>query len=284
MDRIFLSIASYRDPDLINTIKDAYKRADRPDRITFGVLFQGTKEEMNTFLSEAVGKMNVKYVHHNDTKGTGWARNILTKDMLQDEEYWLQIDSHTRFIQGWDTKLIDLYNKIGEDCLISAYPPHFGMNEPYEVYTTKTLNNKALVEGFTDVFSFENTVGKIPEQEYEESITAAGAFQFTKRHVAKSMTFDAYFNPWMDQEISSCLAWMNGFNIYAPRDAILWHCYEDNHIGSDEKWRGLVADEVKISGYEQKPFDIIKHWHTKRNWNQWKDRVLVDINDLKKEK
>ena len=50
MDRIFLSIASYRDPDLINTIKDAHKRADRPDRITFGVLFQGTKEEMNTFL------------------------------------------------------------------------------------------------------------------------------------------------------------------------------------------------------------------------------------------
>ncbi len=41
MDRIFLSIASYRDPDLINTIKDAHKRADRPDIITFWSVVSG---------------------------------------------------------------------------------------------------------------------------------------------------------------------------------------------------------------------------------------------------
>lgn len=283
MEEIFISIASYRDPDVINTIKDAVYKASNPKRVIFGVVFQGSKEEYNHF-NESLAGENIKsrYYSIEETKGTGWARNILTRDMLEDEMYWLQIDSHTRFKKGWDNELIDLYNKIGHYCLLSAFPPHFGFDEPYEYFSEeRKLNNKSYVVSLTEMNSFRETKGKIPEGLYEETITASGAFQFARNEVAKKLTFDEYFNPWMDQEITSCLAFMNGFPIYAPREAVLWHCYFSNHIGSDTKWRELVADDINIKGYEIYPFETIKNFKTVRTWQSWLERVMVDVNTKK---
>lgn len=283
MDSIFISIASYRDPDLINTIKDAYEKADNPDNLVFGIVFQGEVDELNDFAKELVGnKVKIKYVPIEKTKGTGWARNILTRDYLTNEDYWLQIDSHMRFKKSWDTELISFYKNIGEECLVSAFPPHFGFNEDYEYYTKeRTLNNKSLVIDFTEVFSYRDTKGKIPEGEYEETITASGAFQFASNYVANHLTFDEYYNPWMDQEITSCLAHMNGFKIYAPRKAVLWHCYFDNAIGAETKWRNLVADDMNVTGYDPYPFDTIKKLNTAKSWQSWHDRVMEDINTKK---
>ncbi len=283
MKRIFISISSYRDPDLINSIDDALIKAANPERIGFGVVFQGEKREFLEFLPKTSGKLVfLRHVPIEETKGTGWARNIITKDMLETEDYFLQIDSHTRFKKNWDVEIISFYESLEEECMLSAYPPHFGLNEPYEVYSERNLNNRAIVEDFTEMYSFKNTKGRIPESAYEESITAAGAFQFCTNKVAKTMTFEEYFNPWMDQEISSCLVYMSGYNIYAPREAFLWHCYANNHVGSKEKWRPLVADDKTITDYDRYPFKTIENWKRKRTFEDWKERVQQDIN-LKKD-
>lgn len=280
MDRIFISIACYRDPDINNTINDALQKADFPERVVFGVIYQGKKDEFNEFLSKLNGKkLNIRYYSIEETKGTGWARNILTRDMFENEEYWLQIDSHMRFKKSWDTEILDFYKKVREPHLMSAFPPHFGFDEDYEMYSTeRTVNNKSEVLELTEMFSFKNTKGKVPETEYEESITASGAFQFAENKVAKSLTFEQYFNPWMDQEITSCLAHMNGYKILAPRDAFVWHCYFDNHIGSNDKWRDLVADDTNVTGYDMYPFETIKNFKTINSWQSWYDRIMVDIN------
>ena len=282
MKRIFISTSSYRDSDLINTIDDALMKAAIPERIGFGVVFQGTRNEFLEFLPKTSNKLvYIKHVEIEDSKGTGWARNLITKTMLDDEDYFLQIDSHTRFKENWDVELISFYESIGEECMVSAYPPHFGRNETYEVYSKRNLNNHAIVVGFTEMYSFKDTKGRIPEEDYEDSITAAGAFQFCSNVVAKSLTFEEYFNPWMDQEISSCLAYMGGYNIYAPKDAFIWHCYADNHIGSDEKWRPLIADDRIISDFDRYPFETIKTWKRNRSFEDWKNRVQEDINLIK---
>jgi len=279
MDRIFISISCYKDPDIVNTIKSAFDNAVNPTSLVFGVYYQGEPVDLNYFLENLHpgGKYNIKYIPTNETKGTGWARNILTRDMMRDEEYWLQIDSHMRFAPKWDTSLITLYKKQGVDFLMTGFPPHFGMNESYDVYKERDKVNKSIVCEFTEMFSFKETKGKIPDEEMEDSITASGAFQFASNKVAKSLTFDEYFNPWMDQEITSCLAFMNGYDLMCPRDAVLWHCYENNHIGSEGKWRPLVADEHNVTGYNMYPFEVIKTWKTKRTWQEWHDRVQEDI-------
>ena len=50
MYKIFINIASYRDPDLVNTIEDAYDKAKNPDNIFIGVSEQDDSQTINLIL------------------------------------------------------------------------------------------------------------------------------------------------------------------------------------------------------------------------------------------
>ena len=73
MKRIFISISSYRDSDLINTIDDALMKATIPERIGFGVVFQGTRNEFLEFLPKTSNKL--VYIN-NDNKSKISMRKI----------------------------------------------------------------------------------------------------------------------------------------------------------------------------------------------------------------
>ena len=53
MKTIFVQIASYRDPELVPTIKDCIAKAKHPERLTFGVCWQNSPDEADVedFLS-----------------------------------------------------------------------------------------------------------------------------------------------------------------------------------------------------------------------------------------
>lgn len=40
MNRIFIQIAAYRDPELLKTIEDCLKNADHPENLRFGICWQ----------------------------------------------------------------------------------------------------------------------------------------------------------------------------------------------------------------------------------------------------
>ena len=65
---IFVSIASYRDPELVRTIKSAIDNASRPNEIYFGLVIQDFDKEIpdlswlknSTLLSCIQGKQGVQ--------------------------------------------------------------------------------------------------------------------------------------------------------------------------------------------------------------------------------
>ena len=59
-DKIFISIASYRDPELLPTIRDCIKRADNPDDLVFAIAWQHSKEDEWDTLEEY--KDDPKYI------------------------------------------------------------------------------------------------------------------------------------------------------------------------------------------------------------------------------
>ena len=44
-ETIFVQIASYRDPDLLNTLKDILDKAKDPKNLRFGIAWQHTSED-----------------------------------------------------------------------------------------------------------------------------------------------------------------------------------------------------------------------------------------------
>ncbi len=111
--KIFIQIASYRDPQLIPTIKDCLEKAKNPENLIFSIARQFNNEDKFDDLSEFDNDKRFKIINipYIQSKGVCWARN-LTQQQYNGEEYTLQIDSHMRFEFGWDETLIDMITQL----------------------------------------------------------------------------------------------------------------------------------------------------------------------------
>ena len=111
--KIFVQIASYRDPQLIPTIKDMLEKAKKPKNIRLGIARQFHPEDGFDDLSEYENDKRFRILNIPYTESTGvcWARN-LTQQLYEGEEYTVQLDSHMRFEQDWDDTLIKMIKKL----------------------------------------------------------------------------------------------------------------------------------------------------------------------------
>lgn len=130
MNTIFISIASYRDPDLINTVKSAYNNAKYPENLFFSIVSQDDKEKHPDL--NFIPENQIRYVKHKweDSLGTCWAREIASRDI--NTKYFFQIDSHSRFKKEWDEIILNQYLKYqefwGNRIVMSNYPGSLRIN------------------------------------------------------------------------------------------------------------------------------------------------------------
>ena len=67
--------------------------------------------------------MHLFNVNESESLGPYMARYLGSK-FYRGEEYYLQIDSHSEFVQDWDAKLIKMVDDApAEKPVISTYPP-----------------------------------------------------------------------------------------------------------------------------------------------------------------
>ena len=111
--KIFVQIASYRDPELVPTIKNMLENAKRPKNLRFGIARQFKQEDGFDNLDEFSKdkRFRVLNIPHEESKGVCWARN-LTQQLYEGEEYTMQIDSHMRFAPNWDDEMIKMIKQL----------------------------------------------------------------------------------------------------------------------------------------------------------------------------
>jgi hypothetical protein len=102
-----MHLPAYRDPELIPTIKDALANAEFPDRVRFGICRQYNPEDGFDDLSEFGddSRFKVKEMLYTEAKGLAYARAVINDELLDDEDFVLQLDSHHRFTP--------IYKKLG---------------------------------------------------------------------------------------------------------------------------------------------------------------------------
>lgn len=80
--KIFIQIASYRDPQLVPTIKDCIKNAKNPKKLVFSIAWQHSTEDLWDNLDEFKDDKRFKVVDidYKESKGACWARNQLQQN------------------------------------------------------------------------------------------------------------------------------------------------------------------------------------------------------------
>jgi hypothetical protein len=99
MSTIFVSISSYRDQEIKPTILDIIEKSSGKHKITFGV-HVSYLEESEIDLPDLP---NIKYVTSKVPENIGvGAGRYISHQFYDNEDFYLQCDSHSRFIKGWD--------------------------------------------------------------------------------------------------------------------------------------------------------------------------------------
>jgi hypothetical protein len=141
---IFISIASYRDPELERTIKSALDNAACPEELYFGVVLQ----ELEKFEPDLswVPRLNLMKIHPRFARGAGFAR-AKGMELYNGEDYYLQIDSHTMFEKNWDILCINEFKKAQDisknnKIILSYFPPPFHIEPNKTIHIIKNSKTK----------------------------------------------------------------------------------------------------------------------------------------------
>lgn len=125
-DKIFISIASYRDPQLIHTLNSIIDNCSDTSKIRIVVCEQNhDNDDFNinkSYINTEIIKMK-----STDARGPCWARYLI-QQCWKGEQYYLQIDSHTRFVKNWDIILRNEINMVGPLSCLSNYVSTFDIN------------------------------------------------------------------------------------------------------------------------------------------------------------
>src|SRR5262245_27811438 len=108
-DRIYVQIPAYRDAELAPTLVDLYARAARPERLRTCVIWQHAETETLPDPVRALPGLELVEVPAGASEGCNWARRM-ARARWQDEPYTLLLDSHHRFVDGWDDLAQQMYD------------------------------------------------------------------------------------------------------------------------------------------------------------------------------
>ena len=263
-ETIFIQIAAYRDPDLLNTLSDLLSKAKSPENLRFGIAWQHSKEDewdqLNDYLND--DRFRILDIPYEDSRGACWARNML-QQLYSGETYTLQIDSHTRFIQNWDYELKKEHKRLVKKGikkpLLTSYAPSFEPDNDPDSRVKKPWRMDF------DRFSPDGNVHFLPStiddaDERTEPIPArfySAHFAFAEGKFVEEVPHDPqyYFH---GEEISIAVrAYTYGYELLHPHKIFLWHYYTrrglKKHWDDHTKW-----GDINKSSHERnrKLFDM----------------------------
>jgi hypothetical protein len=243
MVKIYISLASYRDPYLQGTIDSLFCEADNPENIKVGCFIHALENEIDSFVLERTYDGRVEY----DLEIAGKlfsvteCRNRSLKWLDETYDYVLQIDSHSRFDQGWDTELIRILNSVEDDKkLLSGALPVFDILEDgsevkaeqsfpvsFEMHTQSTM--EWILRSY-DLSPRGIILEREPGKDYARHWYLTGHFIFGPREYFIDVPQPDWVLFWGEEVLNGARTFTAGWNVYVPIDIPVYHLYSDRIV------------------------------------------------------
>jgi len=229
-ETILVHTPAYREPELVPTIKSALENAEFPERIHFGICRQFNPEDKFDNVDEFRNDKRFKIYDMNyiEAKGLPYARAIINDQLLTDEDFVCQLDSHHRFDKNWDSTLIKWYYDLkdeGYNPLICGYSPYYDpFNDPAGRTMEPWLSEAASFYPFGTIFirpcgipNWQSLTKPFPAR------FLSGHFAFGPNKWAREVRHDPdlYFS---GEEIHLTVrSFTHGYDLFHPHRVVVWH-------------------------------------------------------------
>lgn len=226
---ILVHLPAYREPELVPTIEDCIAKAKNPKRLVFGICRQFKPEDGFDNLDKYRKDKRFKIIDipHEQAKGLPYARARIN-ELITNETYLLQLDSHHRFTQDWDETLVEMHQNLenkGFKPILTGYLPYYSpfndpagrCQEPWQqqfasFYPHGTIFIRpGLLEGWQN------------RTEPVRSRFLSGHFCFARAEWGKEIKHDPliYFS---GEELNLTVrSFTHGYDFFHPHKIVIWH-------------------------------------------------------------
>lgn len=249
MDSIYVSVASYKDKELIDTVYSMLRRAKNPERLFISIFSQDEIHPNIENIFSLFGVTDFCYdkVHFSEARGVGYARSKTQEKLSTSFDYYMQVDSHTRFIQDWDDILISEYKESQSfwktPIIFSSYPVPYTYdkngNEVISAIEEANITDIQKSESF-EMYKTNYHSKKIDNYgEIHPHFCAGFVFGLSKYILKVPYDKNIYFVG--EEHTMSVRFFCQGISIIAPKRSYVYHHYygektRDKHWEIDPNW------------------------------------------------
>ena len=224
---IFVSIASYCDPELPRTLNDCIKQAANPELLRFGICWQYDTQQpvdIQKFKNDARFQF-IEYPIERSQGGT-WARSK-AQQLWNGEAYTLQVDSHMKFEPNWDRKLIHMMRTLPSDKpLITANSPVFWYDEQGQLHrdTKRGVPTHKIVNWNSKMgWTIWADYGKPNTHCPARTRILTGNFVFTLGQWNQEVPQDPGHYYWGEEWSLTIRSFTHGYDLFLPEEIVVWH-------------------------------------------------------------
>lgn len=252
--KIFVSIVSYRDPLLKETIKSLLEEASGRHEVVIGVFEQtNTEGSLVTEAPEYTNHPQVRYkrIDPQYSEGVGWARAINAMQ-VEDEQLFYQIDSHMVFDKDWDRYLVNDWKKArsitGSDkviitgsCLTFDLDEHGAISKHKNHYPMTCQVKYFHYQDNNIIGAHGDLVDKTDTVEPAIHICAGNFFVHTDWLHNVGIDHKVFFDG--EEQLMVLKSYSKGYKLFHPRQL---HCYHYVNTGKyiTKQWvEPLITDQ-----------------------------------------
>ena len=245
--RVYVQIPAYRDRELVPTVADLLRAASHPDRLRVAIAWQHDAREAPLERAlRRLGPVELTTIPAARSQGCNWARHLL-QQRWNGEPYTLFLDSHHRFVDGWDEQVIDLFEAlrgggVRKPILTGYLPPYDPANDPggrvEAIYRMDVAERqRQMVFRLTGhaIRGWRRLASPVPAR------FASLHFLFAAGPFNEEVPFDPAVYFFADEVAIALRAYSRGYDLFHPHKMLGWHLYDRatrvTHWDDHPSWR-----------------------------------------------
>lgn len=185
----------------------------------------------------AGGHIRLLKIRAQDARGPCWAR-YLAQHMWAGEDFYMQVDSHMRFVPQWDDEMraqLAWCGRQSEKPVLSTYGRNYPLGSPPDWDPPETYKTPGLIcAGFFDsngVLNIQSRPLKDKLENPRRNPFWSGHFSFSSSKVLKEVPYDPQCLMLLfgEEPLMAARLFTHGWDVYTPSEGLLFHLWDRDY-------------------------------------------------------
>lgn len=231
-NKILVSMIAYRERYLAESVKDCYEKADNPNNLYFSIVSEQSKDHLHADLSFIpVSQIMYRKYDLSTYRGVLWSR-AKTTQIDVDYDYVLYTCGHNLFVQGWDSLVLEEYQKttaIYEKTLITVSGPEFERDRRGRTSMTsrngRTSNyhRPKISKDYVPGYGFPEAVPLPQGTPMSEDVYLQFSWVFAPKLFVDEVPLDSDINYHAEEIYTTIKAWSAGWRFFSTEKIMYYH-------------------------------------------------------------